>query len=134
MSPHIVWVWLSQSDFLEKIVITSSTIELYSFKDISHRITWISPFWFDIIAKVLSRKFIMSHSLLWRPIVLLTVGVYSSNHGVLHIIGIGVTRRFQKSVGPSICLSVRPSVYNANKKVYSIIDSRIIIHTLGERA
>ena len=35
-------------------------------------------------------------------IVLLTVGVYSSNHGVLYTIGISVTRRFQKSVGPSV--------------------------------
>ena len=56
--------------------------------------------------------FIMSHSLLWRHIVLLTVGVYSSNHRVLHTIGISMTRRFQKSVGPS----VRLSVCNANKK------------------
>ena len=56
--------------------------------------------------------FIMSHSLLWRPIVLLTVGVYSSNHRVLYIIGISMTRRFQKSVSPSHCLFV----CNANKK------------------
>ena len=45
---------------------------------------------------------IMSHSLLWRRIVLLTVGVYSSNHRVLYIIGISMTRRFKKSVGPSV--------------------------------
>ena len=55
---------------------------------------------------------IMSHSLLWRHIVLLTVGVYSSNHRVLYTIGISMTRKFQKSVGPS----VRLSVCNANKK------------------
>ena len=29
---------------------------------------------------------VMSHSLLWRHIVLLTVGVYSSNHRVLYTI------------------------------------------------
>ena len=49
---------------------------------------------------------IMSHSLLWRHIVLLTVGVYSSNHRVLYTIEISMTRRFQKSVGPSVCPSV----------------------------
>ena len=54
----------------------------------------------------------MSHSLLWRHIVLLTVGVYSSNHRVLYTIGISMTRRFQKSVGPS----VRLSVCKTNKK------------------
>ena len=48
--------------------------------------------------------YIMSHSLLWRHIVLLTVGVYSSNHRVLYTIGISMTRRFQKSVGPSVRL------------------------------
>ena len=46
---------------------------------------------------------IMSHSLLWRHIVLLTVGVYSSNHRVLYTIWISMTRRFQKTVGPSVC-------------------------------
>ena len=46
----------------------------------------------------------MSHSLLWRYIVLLTVGVYSSNHRVLYIIGISLTRNFKK------VRSVRPSV------------------------
>ena len=40
----------------------------------------------------------MSHSLLCRHIVLLTVGVYSSNHRVLYTIGISMTRRFKKSV------------------------------------
>ena len=40
-------------------------------------------------------------------IVLLTVCVYSSKHGVLYTIGISMTR-FKKSVGPSACLSVRP--------------------------
>ena len=55
-------------------------------------------------------KLIMSHSLLWRHIVLLTVGVYSSKHRVLYTIGISRTRRFQKSVGPSDRLSVCPSV------------------------
>ena len=47
---------------------------------------------------------IMSHSLPWRHIVLLTDGVYSNNHRVLYTIGISMTRRFQKSVGPSVCL------------------------------
>ena len=51
---------------------------------------------------------VMSHSLLWRHIVLLTVGVYSSNHRVFYTIGISMTRRCQKSVGPSVC--------NADKK------------------
>ena len=46
----------------------------------------------------------MSHSLLWRHIVLLTVGVYSSNQRVLYTIAISMTRRFQKSVGPSVRL------------------------------
>ena len=52
----------------------------------------------------------MSHSVLWRRIVLLTVGAYSSNYGVLYGIGISMTRRFQKSAGPSIHPSVRPFV------------------------
>ena len=69
----------------------------------------------------------MSHSLLWKHIVLLTVGVYSSNHKVLNTIGISVTKRFQKSAGSSVC--------NANKKAYfSIIDSRKIFHISGEKA
>ena len=63
---------------------------------------------------------------------MLTVGVYSSNHRVLYIIGISMTRRFQKGVGPSVCLSV----CNANKKVYSsfIIDSKKIVCISSERA
>ena len=60
----------------------------------------------------LGNIFIMSHSLLWRHIVLLTVGVYSGNHRVFYTIGTSMTRRFQKSVGPS----VRLSVCNAKKK------------------
>ena len=40
---------------------------------------------------------IMSHSLLWRPIVLLTVGIYLSNHGVLYTTSIRMTRRCQTS-------------------------------------
>ena len=73
---------------------------------------------------------IMSHSLLWRHIVLLTVGVYSSNHKVLSTIGISMTRRFQKSVGPS----VYPFV-TLTKKAYSsfIIDSRKIIRISDEK-
>ena len=67
----------------------------------------------------------MSHSLLWRPIILLAVSVYSSNSGVLFIIGISMTRRFQKSVGSY----VRPSV-----AYFFIINSRIIIRTSGEMA
>ena len=62
-----------------------------------------------------------------RDIVLLTVGVYSSNHGVLHAIGIRVMRRFQKSVDPS----TRPFVTLA-KYAYSIMNSRIIIFIAGE--
>ena len=71
---------------------------------------------------------VMSHSLRWRHIVLLTVGVYSSNHGVLYTIGISMTRRLKKSVGPLVCKAVQ--------KAYSsfIIDSGIIIRILGERA
>ena len=53
---------------------------------------------------------IMSHSLLWRHIVLLTVGVYSNKHRVLYTIGISMTRRSQKSVGPSVRPSVCPFV------------------------
>ena len=62
---------------------------------------------------------------------MLTVGVYSSNYRVLYTIGISMTTRFQKSVGPS----VRLSVCNANKKAYFsfIIDSRKIIRISGER-
>ena len=80
---------------------------------------------------------IMSHSLLWRHIVLLTVGVYSNNHRVLYTIGISMMR-FQKSVGPSlrpsVSLSVCPFV-TLLKKAYSsfIIDSRKIIRISGER-
>ena len=43
----------------------------------------------------------MSHSLVWRRTVL-TVGVYSSNHGLLHSVGTSITRRVKKSVGPSV--------------------------------
>ena len=62
---------------------------------------------------------------------MLTVGVYSSNHRVLYTIGISMTRRFQKSVGPS----VRLSVCNANKKAHFsfIIDGRKIIRISDER-
>ena len=64
-------------------------------------------------------------------IVLLTVGVYSSNHRVLYIIGISMTRRFQISVSPSVC-----SFVTLTNKAYSsfIIDSRNIIRISGERA
>ena len=60
--------------------------------------------------------------LLWRHIVLLTVGVCSSNHRVLYTIEISMTRRFTKkcrSVRPSVRLSVRLficSFSNAKKK------------------
>ena len=72
----------------------------------------------------------MSHSLLWRHVVLLTVGDYSSNHRVFYTIGISMTRRFQKSVGPSVCPFV-----TLTKKVHSsfIIDSRKIIRISDER-
>ena len=72
---------------------------------------------------------VMSHSLLWRHVVLLTVGVYSSNHRVLYTIGISMTRRFQKSVGPSVC----PFVTLLKKAHSSIIDSRKINRISGER-
>ena len=73
---------------------------------------------------------IISHSLLQRHIVLLTVGVFSSNHRVLYTIGISMTKRFQKSVGPSVCPFV-----TLTKKVHSsfIIDSRKIIRILDEK-
>ena len=99
-----------------------------------------------ILCTVKAYLIFMSHSLLWRHIVLLTVGVYSSNHRLLYTIGISMTRRFQKSVGPSVrpsvclslCLSVRPSVcpfVTLTKKAYSsfIIDSRRIIRIPDER-
>ena len=72
--------------------------------------------------------FIMSHSLLWRRIVLLTVGVYSSSHRVLYTIGISMTEISKK------CRSVRPFV-TLTKKAYSsfIIDSRKIILISDER-
>ena len=65
---------------------------------------------FNVYIHVLEGYFIMSHSLLWRHIVLLTVGVYSSNHRVLYTTGINMMRRFQKSVGLSVRLSVCPFV------------------------
>ena len=43
---------------------------------------------FDLVLYSVCCLLIMSHSLLWRHIVLLTVGVYSSNLGVLYTIGI----------------------------------------------
>ena len=84
---------------------------------------------FLLVSQCITFRIIMSHSLMWRHIVLLTVGVYSSNHRVLYIIRISMTR-FKKSVGPS----VRLSVCNA-KKAYSsfISDSRKIIRISGER-
>ena len=61
---------------------------------------------------------VMSHNLLSRHIVLMTVGVYSS-------------KRFKKSVDPSVC-----SFVTLTRKAYSsfIIDSRKIICLSGERA
>ena len=58
----------------------------------------------EIVIQPSHEQIFMSHSLLWRHIVLLTVGVYSSNHRVFYTIGISMTRRFQKSVGPSVRL------------------------------
>ena len=87
--------------------------------------------------------FFMSHSLLWRHIVLLTVGVYTSSHRVLYTIGISMTRRFQKSVGSSVRTSVRLSVHfsvcpfvTLTKKSILLLhyDSRKIIRVSGERA
>ena len=73
---------------------------------------------------------IMSHSWLWRHIVLLTVGVYSSNHRALYIIGIRMTRTCHKKN-----ISVCSSVYNPNKNAYSTftINSRITILISHER-
>ena len=51
--------------------------------------------------------FLLCLSLLWKHIDLLTVGVYSCNHGVLYTIRISITGRVQRSVGPSVSLSVR---------------------------
>ena len=70
----------------------------------------------------------MPHNLLWRHNVLLTVGVYLGNHGVLYTIGIGMTRRFQKSLGPFVC--------NSNKYAYPsfTINCRIIIRISDKRA
>ena len=84
------------------------------------------------------KRLIVSHSLLWSHLVLLTVGVYSSNHRVLYTIGISMTRRFQKvwarpSVRPSACLSVCPLVALTKKAYSSIIDSTKIIRISGER-
>ena len=46
----------------------------------------------------------MSHSLLWRRIVLVTAGAYSSIHGMFHTIGTCMARRLQKVyVHPSVC-------------------------------
>ena len=64
----------------------------------------------------------MSHSLQWRRIVLLTVCAYSSNHRVLYTIELSMTRRFKKSVGPS----VRLFVCNANKK------SLLLLHYVSQ--
>ena len=61
---------------------------------------------------------------------MLTVGVYSCKHRVLYTIGIGMTKRFQKSVGPSVC----PFVTLTKKPTPFIIDSRKIIRIAGERA
>ena len=47
------------------------------------------------------------------------------NLGMLYTIVISMTKRFQKSVGPSVC--------NANKKAYSSIIDRILIRISGER-
>ena len=66
----------------------------------------------------------MYHSLLWSLIVLLTVGVHSSNHGVFYSIWISM-RRFRKSV-------VRPSVYTAKNAYSSIINSKIIFAYQGK--
>ena len=72
---------------------------------------------------------------LWRNIVLLPVCVYSSNHRVLYTLGISMTRRYKKSVGPSVRPSVCPFV-TLTKNAYPsfIIDSRKIIRISGERA
>ena len=74
-------------------------------REISYRLVSFSIFRVEMQIYII--LIFMCHSLLWRHIVLLTVGVYSSKHRVLYTIGIGMTRRFQKSVGPSVRPSVR---------------------------
>ena len=76
--------------------------------------------------KIWKRK---SQNLLWRRIVLLKVGVYSSNQGV-HIPMESVWWGDIK-----MCRSVCPSVCNANKNVcnYSIIRSRTIMRIPDEK-
>ena len=79
-------------------------------------------------SRFVSKAIYMSHNLLWRHIILLTVSVYSSNHGVLYIIAISIARGFHKS--ESVCL-----VIHATKYAYSsFVSSRIIISISGERA
>ena len=61
---------------------------------------------------------IMSHILLWSHSVLLTVGIYSSYHGVIQHWSLH-DEEIQKSAGPFVC--------NTNKYTYSsIINSRMI--------
>ena len=68
----------------------------------------------------------MSHSLLWRQIVLLTVCVYWSKHGVLYTIGISMAKRFQKSVGPFVTLTKLPTSLLVSVEL-------TVVHISGER-
>ena len=54
-------------------------------------ITGIFSRFFYHISLVPKYSVLMSPSLLWRRIVLVTVGVYSNNHGVLYAIEISMT-------------------------------------------
>ena len=68
----------------------------------------------------------MSHSLLSRYIVLLTVSVYSRKCGVSYIIEISMTRSIKK-----VLLYL---LFYANQNAYSfIINSTIIIHISDKR-
>ena len=58
---------------------------------------------YAIVRTLAKSSVLMSHCLLWRHIVLLMTCDYSSNHGVLYIIVISVTRRIKK------CRAVRLS-------------------------
>ena len=66
----------------------------------------------------------MSRGLLWRHIdsvfIQATIECYS------YAIGISMTRTFQKGVGQSVCLPVRPLVTLQNRPA-SLFNSRIII-------
>ena len=89
----------------------------FSIKCIAYIDAAVAYLHFSTVFEKQKTSLTMPHNLRWRHIVLLTVGVYSSNHGVLDTIEISLTRRLQKA-------QVYLSVYNANKNVYSLIKSK----------